>query len=125
MESVIDTTTFSTNDEDINESDMDNESLNIFDSIENIESVDQTYTNYYSNFKKTQPSITKFEKAKIIGIRAQMIADGSEPLIEINNLKNAIEIAEEEYKQKKIPLLITRNINGIKEYWRLDDFLIT
>ena len=125
MESVIDTTTFSTNDEDINDSDMDNESLNIFDSIENIESVDQTYTNYYSNFKKTQPIITKFEKAKIIGIRAQMIADGSEPLIEINNLKNAIEIAEEEYKQKKIPLLITRNINGIKEYWRLDDFLIT
>ena len=117
MESVMDTTTFSTNDEDINDSDMDNESLNIFDSIENIESVDQTYTNYYSNFKKTQPIITKFEKAKIIGIRAQMIADGSEPLIEINNLKNAIEIAEEEYKQKKIPLLITRNINGIKEYW--------
>ena len=53
MESVMDTTTFSTNDDDINESDMDNESLNIFDSIENIESVDQTYTNYYSNFKKT------------------------------------------------------------------------
>jgi len=125
MESVMDTTTFSTNDEDINDSDIDNESLNIIDSIENIESVDQTYTKYYSSFKKTQYSITKFEKAKIIGIRAQMIADGSEPLIDTKNLTGAIEIAEEEYKQKKIPLMITRNINGIKEYWRLDDFLIT
>lgn len=124
MESIIDTTTFSTNDDDINESDMDNESLNIIDSKKNIESVDQCYTNYYSNYKKTQSSITKFEKAKIIGIRAQMIADGSEPLIDINNLTNAIDIAEEEYKQKKIPLMIGRNVNGIVEYWRLDDFLI-
>lgn len=125
MESIVDTNTFSTNEEEINESDIDNESLNILDSVENIESVDQTYTKYYSNFKKTQPTITKFEKAKIIGIRAQMIADGSEPLIETKNLINAIEIASEEYKQKKIPLMIKRNINGIKEYWRLDDFLIT
>ena len=54
-----------------------------------------------------------------------MIADGSEPLIETKNLISSISIAEEEYKQKKIPLMITRNINGIKEYWRLDDFLIT
>ena len=127
MESVMDTTTFSTNDEDINDSDIDidNETINLHDNIENIESYEETYTKYYSSFKKTIPSITKFEKAKIIGIRAQMIADGSEPLIDIKNLTNAIDIAEEEYKQKKIPLMITRNINGIKEYWRLDDFLIT
>ena len=127
MESQVDTTTFSTNDDDLIDSELDieNEYTNINNTIENIESYNQTYSKYYSEYKKTQPSITKFEKAKIIGIRAQMIADGSQPLIDIKNLTNAISIAEEEYKQKKIPLMITRNLNGIKEYWRLEDFLIT
>lgn len=120
----MDSTTRSTN-EDETETDYDIDSeYTSFPSIERIESCDETYRRYYGNYKKTNSSITKFEKAKIIGIRAQMIADGSEPLIPVKNMTNSLEIAEEEYKQKKIPLLICRNIDSkMKEYWRLEDFV--
>lgn len=58
--------------------------------------------------------ITKYEKAAIIGYRAQQIAEGAEIYTEIGNLKDASEIAEKEWNENKIPLIIYRMIPGIK-----------
>lgn len=62
--------------------------------------------------------MTKFEKTRIIGQRADQISKGAKPLIDIQGLNDSLAIAEQELKQKKIPLKIRRQFpNGeIKEY---------
>ena len=82
------------------------------------------YNNYYHYNKLTSPYITKYEKTKIIGIRAQMLANGSKPLVRIpNDITSCIDIAEIEFNEKKIPLIIRRHITNDKyEDWRLEDF---
>ena len=74
-------------------------------------------------FHKTIPIMTKYEKAKIIGIRAQQINSGSEPFIPVDvNMIDGLSIANEELLQKKIPFIIRRPMpNGSSEYWNIAD----
>ena len=74
-------------------------------------------------FHKTIPIMTKYEKAKIIGIRAQQINSGSEPFISVDvNMIDGLSIANEELLQKKIPFIIRRPMpNGSSEYWNIVD----
>ena len=55
-------------------------------------------------------SITRFEKARVIGVRANLIAMGSKPMIDMTQFTNSdpIKIALEELRQKKLPMIITR-----------------
>ena len=89
-------------------------------------SVEKTYSNYYNNDKITMPYMTKFEKAKLLGVRAEMIASGDKPMVEIvGKVNNAYEIALMELKQKKIPLIIRRTLpNGKIEDWRVEELII-
>ena len=90
-----------------------------------IVSIHETYSNYYSTDKITIPILSKFEKAKILGIRAEMLTNGAEPVISKPYPNNTYQIALEELKQKKIPLIIRRTLpNGNIEDWRLDDLII-
>lgn len=60
--------------------------------------------------------LTKFEKVRLIGQRAHQISCGAPPLVDIQGLSDALSIAEKEFKQKKIPMKITRTYpNGTKE----------
>ena len=88
-------------------------------------SKDNSYSKYYSDIKQTKPFLTKFEKTKLIGIRAQMISDGSQPLVNVpTHITNSIDIAELEFKEKKIPLFIKRYINQTSyEFWRQEDMI--
>jgi len=52
--------------------------------------------------------LTKYEKVRILGTRAEQLSNGSKPLVNINNLHNSLEIAEKELLEKKIPILIER-----------------
>ena len=74
-------------------------------------------------YHTTLPILSKYEKTRIIGQRAKQIENGSAPFIEINNnIIDAILIAEEELKQKKIPIIIMRPLpNGTNEYWPLKE----
>lgn len=75
---------------------------------------------------KTVPILTRYEKAKILGVRAKQINNGSNIFIEAN--KNIIDghlLAHMELEQKKIPFIIRRPLpNGGSEYWRLSDLEI-
>tara|TARA_B100001758_G_scaffold243999_1_gene254681 strand:- start:280 stop:909 length:630 start_codon:yes stop_codon:yes gene_type:complete len=72
---------------------------------------------------RTIPIMTKYEKAKIIGIRAQQINSGSEPFIAVDpNIIDGLTIANEELKKRKIPFIIRRPMpNGASEYWNIND----
>lgn len=93
-------------------------------------SKNDTYKNYYTETKKTKPILTKFEKAKILGVRAEMIANGSplsiKPPANIYNSNTpSYDLAVEEFKERKIPLLIRRYLpDGNFEDWRLEDLII-
>jgi len=85
----------------------------------------ETYSNYYANKKYTSPILGKFERAKILGVRAEMLAAGAEPFISPPIPDNTYEVALRELKEKKIPLMIRRYLpNGSIEDWRLEDLII-
>ena len=51
---------------------------------------------------KTLPYLTKFEKARVIGLRAKQINNGAEPFIDVpNNMIEGLTIAEKELEEKK------------------------
>lgn len=72
---------------------------------------------------KTIPFLTKYEKARIIGQRANQINAGAKPLIQSSpGVIDSYLIASKELELKKIPFIIKRPIpNGGFEYWNLSD----
>ena len=73
---------------------------------------------------KSRPIITIYERTLLIGKRATQIAYGANPLIEVQPGMDEIAIAEEELKQRKIPLIIKRSIGDHTEYWRPSDMIL-
>lgn len=80
---------------------------------------------YDPSKNKTSNILTKYEKVKIIGIRAEQIQRGAVPYVPVEEPFDARAIAKQELKEGKIPFMISRTLpNGAIEYWRLDDMLI-
>ena len=74
----------------------------------------------------TLPIMTRYEKAKILGIRSTQLNSGAEPFIDIpSNIIDGITIARMELEKKAIPFIIRRNLpNGKSEYWNIEDLEI-
>ena len=72
---------------------------------------------------KTTSRLTKYEKTKILGIRAQQLASGMPALIEVpKNIRDIKIIAEMELEQRKIPFIIKRPLpNKGCEYIKVSD----
>jgi DNA-directed RNA polymerase I, II, and III subunit RPABC2 len=75
---------------------------------------------------KTLPILSRYEKARILGERAEQINSGAQPFVEIEtSMIDGYLIALKELEQKKIPFIIQRPLpNGGCEYWRLSDLEI-
>jgi DNA-directed RNA polymerases I, II, and III subunit RPABC2 len=85
-----------------------------------------TYNNYYKNSKQSSPYLTKYEKAKLLGVRAQMLASGCPAMVNVpKNIIDTYKIALLEFEEDKIPLMIRRFLpNGNFEDWRLEDMVL-
>jgi DNA-directed RNA polymerase I, II, and III subunit RPABC2 len=72
-------------------------------------------TSKYEN--KYEFTLTRFEKARVLGQRAKQLSMGAPPLVNIQGLTSAIDIALKELQNNKIPIIIQRTYpNGeIKE----------
>lgn len=86
-----------------------------------------TFKNVLENIdkkqKKTIPIMTKFEKARVKGVRLQQLAYGAKPRVNTDNLKNINEIVDKELNERKIPFIIRRSLpNGYFEDWRIEEF---
>ena len=107
--------------------DDDSENNNILGEQKQSQLVDynETYTHYKVGIKETKPFISKFERIKIISIRAQQLANGAKSTINIpSNITDIKDIATLEYNAKKIPFMIRRfKPDGTYEDWRLTDFI--
>jgi DNA-directed RNA polymerase subunit K/omega len=84
----------------------------------------QILMNYDSSKNKTSPRITKYECSLMIGKRAEMIQQGANPNVKPLTGQSAIEIAEEELRQGKIPFIIKRPLGNTYEYWKPADMEI-
>lgn len=73
-------------------------------------SKNEVYSRLYGDVHQTTHYLTKYEKARIIGTRAQMIADGAPMMVDPGDLKSPIDIARKEYLENKIPILVRRPI---------------
>jgi len=72
---------------------------------------------------QTLPFLTKYERAKILGLRGKQLDSGCKPFINITEqMLDGYTIACEELYQKKIPFIIRRPLpNGASEYWKIED----
>jgi len=70
------------------------------------------------------PTLTRFEKARIMGARALQLSLGAPVFIEIpKNATTSLEIAMEELKQREIPIIIKRTLpNGAYQNLSIDQF---
>jgi DNA-directed RNA polymerase subunit K/omega len=60
--------------------------------------------------------ITRFERARLISARALQLSLGAPPLVKIEGLKTAYDIAKGEFEQNALPLtVIRRHPNGTVE----------
>ena len=72
---------------------------------------------------KTMPFLTKYERARVIGARAEQIDHGGEPFIPLDeSIINGRTIALLEFEARKIPFILARPLpNGSTEYLHLHD----
>ena len=75
-------------------------------------------------FHTTIPILTRYEFAKVIGLRAKQLNHGATPFIDNldPDIIDGYTIAMKEFELKKIPFIIKRPLpNGINEYWNVKD----
>lgn len=75
----------------------------------------------------TQPLYTKYEYVYLLGVRAEQIARGARPLVDITGLKTSdprfVEyVAKREIEQQKLPNIVVRRMpDGSAEYWGVEE----
>jgi DNA-directed RNA polymerases I, II, and III subunit RPABC2 len=74
----------------------------------------------------TDRLMTKYEKARILGLRALQISLGSPVLVEVPpGMTDNLRIAELELQQRKIPMKIKRPLaDGSFEYIDIEDLIL-
>lgn len=75
---------------------------------------------------RSVPYLTPFEKTKIIGFRANQLAQGSRPFVMVpSHMTDVLEISRLELEQKRLPFIVKRPMpDGTFEYVRLSDLLM-
>lgn len=106
-------------DEEISDNEIDSEEEEEEKDIDLIESLDDTVlpepiVNDMDNDKYNDiyPHISKYEMTTLIGVRAEQLARGALPLVDIGTLTDPIEIAIKEWQEKKQILLVYRLFNS-------------
>ncbi len=82
--------------------------------------------NIVDEFHRTVPILSKYEKTRLLGLRAKQISEGAQIFVEVDDkIVDGYLIALKELEMKKMPFIIRRPIpGGGSEYWRLADLEI-
>jgi hypothetical protein len=75
---------------------------------------------------KSQPFLSVYEYTKILGFRANQLAQGAPPyIVRPEHITSVFEISKMELEQRMLPYIIKRPMpDGTFEYWRLNDLMI-
>jgi DNA-directed RNA polymerase I, II, and III subunit RPABC2 len=83
-------------------------------------------TDHIDKFHKSQPFLSVYERTKILGFRANQLAQGARSYLKPvpDHITSTLEIAKLELSQRLLPFIIKRPIpDGTFEYWRLSDLM--
>jgi DNA-directed RNA polymerase subunit K/omega len=75
----------------------------------------------------TQPYFTKYEYTTLVAVRAQQLAEGAKPLIDLKGLKTSDPmfvwtVAKQEIADRKLPYIIRRQLaNNTSEFWSVQE----
>jgi len=74
----------------------------------------------------TSQYMTKYERARVLGVRAMQISRNAPILVEVDpNDTDPMHIAEKELLERKLPFMIRRYLpDGSHEDWRMDELVI-
>lgn len=91
-----------------------------------VKDFDELLESYSPEKNKTYPIMTRFERAKILGLRTEQIARGADPMIDGDwTGMSPSDIAQEELAAKATPFIIVRNLpDGSRELWRVRDLTV-
>eukprot|EP01093_Parvamoeba_rugata_P009326 TRINITY_DN25808_c0_g1_i1.p2 TRINITY_DN25808_c0_g1~~TRINITY_DN25808_c0_g1_i1.p2 ORF type:complete len:133 (-),score=4.52 TRINITY_DN25808_c0_g1_i1:23-421(-) len=71
----------------------------------------------------TMPMLSKYERARILGVRATQLAQGAMPVVEAEGMTDPMRIAEKELAEYKTPLVIRRYLPDASfEDWAVSEF---
>lgn len=74
---------------------------------------------------RTEYILTKYEKARILGNRAQQLNNGAQPMVDVDGLIDVMDIAKKELFEKKLPYIIRRKMpDGNYKNIRLSEIII-
>jgi DNA-directed RNA polymerase I, II, and III subunit RPABC2 len=74
--------------------------------------------------RSTRPYLTKYEHARILGLRSRQIDMGCPIYVSVDGLIESYDIAEKELREKKIPFIIRRYLpNGSYEDWEISELI--
>lgn len=83
-----------------------------------------SYKDMYENMAKPNPTLsflTRFEITSVLGLRAQQLNTGAEPMIE-TDLTDSYQIAKKELEMSKLPFIIRRPLpDGSFVHLRVND----
>lgn len=82
---------------------------------------------HVDKFHKSQPFLSVYERTKILGFRANQLAQGARSYLKPvpDHITSTLEIAKLELNQRVLPFIIKRPIpDGTFEYWRLSDLML-
>ncbi|PAA61072.1 hypothetical protein BOX15_Mlig032261g4, partial [Macrostomum lignano] len=69
--------------------------------------------------------MTKYERARVLGARAQQISLCAPVMVELEGETDPLKIAEKELKARKIPFIIRRYLpDGSYENWKVQDLIV-
>lgn len=92
--------------------------------VENAEAEKHSLQEMESEKRFTSPIMTKFERAKILGVRAQQISMSAPIMVEYGDETDPLEIAKKELKEKKTPLIVLRRLpDRTYEKWPVKDLI--
>ncbi|KAA8492379.1 DNA-directed RNA polymerases I, II, and III subunit RPABC2 [Porphyridium purpureum] len=75
--------------------------------------------------RRTTPYMTKYERARILGLRAQQISMGAPVTVKIAGETDPLQIARQELLEKKIPITIRRYLpDGSYEDFQVHELII-
>lgn len=75
---------------------------------------------------QTIPFMTKYERARLLGLRATQLSQGAEPLVTVpRDMISSYAIASLELEQARLPFIIRRPLpSGASEYWKVKDLML-
>ncbi|KAL9061552.1 MAG: hypothetical protein Q9162_000084 [Coniocarpon cinnabarinum] len=70
------------------------------------------------------PYMTKYERARVLGTRAQQISMGAPVLVDLEGETDPLQLALKELREKRMPLIIRRYLpDGCYEDWTCQELL--